>query len=63
MKNLPSSDFKRHQPHFQMNFDEMCFMCSNRILKVLAAACRKKHNFNLADDRSSMTALRCGSAA
>jgi len=54
-KNLPSSEFKRLQPHFQMNFDEACFMCSEGTLKVLAAADRKKHNLNLADDRSSMT--------
>eukprot|EP00957_Ditylum_brightwellii_P076182 5790741-Ditylum_brightwellii.AAC.1 len=62
-KNTPVAEFITLQPYFQLNFDETSFMRCKGTLRVVASADREKHNLNLADDRSSMTVLRCGSAA
>ena len=61
--NTPTELFVTLHPHFQLNIDETCFMCSEGSLKIIGDAERKRHDKNVSDQRMSITVLRCGSAA
>ena len=61
--NQPTPSFINLHPHFQLNLDESCFMCSEGNLRIIGDAARKHHDKNISDNRLSITVLRCGSAA
>ena len=46
-----------------MNFDESCFICNDRNLKILGDGKKTHYNNNIADSSMSITSVRCGSAA
>ena len=61
--NTPTQLFVTLHPHFQLNIDETCFMCSEGSLKIIGDANRNRHDKNVSDNRLSITVLRCGSAS
>ena len=61
--NKPTSEFVAEQEHFQLNLDETCFLCSDGVLKIIGDKGKKRHDKNVADNRLSLTVVRCGNAA
>eukprot|EP00957_Ditylum_brightwellii_P037576 2842164-Ditylum_brightwellii.AAC.1 len=63
VKNKPTALFQMLHPFFQFNFNNICFICCRGTLQIMGDVDRAAHSLNLANDRSSMTALRSENTA
>ena len=61
--NLPADEFKRLQPHYQLNGDKTCIMANESGVHIVGNKERKKHMKSSDDSRNSITVFRVGNAA
>ena len=62
-KNSPRDIFIRFAHYFQLNFDEISFLCNEGELRIIGGNDRPHHNKNCSDLRFSILVLRIGNAA
>ena len=63
LSNTPQENYIPLKKYFMLNLDEACFMCCHGILKIVGDGSRKRHDKNISDNRTSISVVRCGSAA
>ena len=62
-KISPHDNFICYASYFQLNLDEISFLCNELELKVRGNKDKTRHEKKFSDSRFSLTVLRIGSAA